>query len=436
MACYSRDDDLTRRQLVGRSIGLGITLYASKLLTVDRLVEAAQAQAAPEAPVLVSVFLPGGCDLLATLPPMDQVGRLNDLRRTLAVGDDIPRLPGESRLGVHPALADGPGGGIAGLFGAGKVGFLPGIDYADPDLSHFHSRHFWERGLVTQDAGPGWLGRWLDRHGSAENPLQGLSMDATLSPLLRAAAAPAAALDDPSDAALTFGGTWGAGADKAAATWAQLAALPRSGAGPQAAARVARQTQDVGRMLAPFARDERTGVDPLAGAGGDDIYPEGDFAGRLKSLAGLIAQPLGIRVATVDAPGDYDTHDDQPAELDAALRELSQGLSAFQADLEARGVADRVLTFVWSEFGRRPQSNESAGTDHGAGGIAWVQGTRARGGILSDVPDLGALDRDDNLAVTLDFRRVYASLLEGWMGTDATEVLPDAASAGRLALVR
>ena len=433
MACYSREDDLTRRQLIGRSIGLGLTLYGSKLLAVDRLLDAAQAQAAPEAPVLVSVFLPGGCDLLSALPPLEQLGRLNDLRRSLAVGDDLPRLPGESRLGVHPALTDGTGGGVAGLFGAGKVGFLPGIDYADPDLSHFHSRHFWERGLVTQDPGPGWLGRWLDAHGSQDNPLQGLSMDSTLSPVLQAASAPSAALDDPSDAALTFAGTWGPGADKAAAAWAQLAALPRSGAGPQATTRVARQTQDVGRLLAPFARDDRTGADPLAGP---VAYPDGDFAGRLRSLAGLLAQPLGIRVATVDAPGDYDTHDDQPAELDAALRELSRGLSAFQADLEARGVADRVLTFVWSEFGRRPRSNESQGTDHGAGGIAWVQGTRARGGILSEVPDLSALDRNDNLAVTLDFRRVYASLLEGWMGTDAAAVLPDAGSAGRLALVR
>jgi uncharacterized protein (DUF1501 family) len=433
MACYSRESDLTRRQLVGRGVGLGLTLYASKLLTVDRVIEAAQAQAVPDAPVLVSVFLPGGLDLLATLPPMQQLGRLNDLRRTLNVGDSIPTLPGESRLGFHPALGDGINGGIAGLFGAGKIGFMPGIDYANPDLSHFHSRHFWERGLITQDAGPGWLGRWLDLHGGADNPLQGLSMDSTLSPLLRTASAPAAALDDPNQAALTFGGTWGTGADKADALWAQLAALPRTGLGPSATVRVAAQTQGVARMLAPYARDDKAGTDPLAGP---IAYPAGDFADRLKSLAGLIAQPLGIRMATVSAHGDYDTHDNQPAELQDALGELSRGLSAFQADLEARGVADRVMTFVWSEFGRRPQSNESAGTDHGAGGIAWVQGTRAASGILSDVPDLGALDKDNNLAVTVDFRRVYSSLLEQWMGTDATEVLPDAASAGRLSLVR
>jgi uncharacterized protein (DUF1501 family) len=165
-------------------------------------------------------------------------------------------------------------------------------------------------------------------------------------------------------------------------------------------------------------------------------YPaDSDFAKHLSRLAGLLAQPLGIRVAAVDAPGDFDTHDDQPKELASALSEVSQGLAAFQADLEARGIADRVLTFVWSEFGRRPQSNDSQGTDHGAGGVAWVQGTRARGGILSDYPDLGRLDREDNLAVTIDFRRVYCSLLESWLGTDAAEVIPNAGAFGRVALV-
>ena len=120
------------------------------------------------------------------------------------------------------------------------------------------------------------------------------------------------------------------------------------------------------------------------------------------------------------------------------MREVGVGVvdPGEQADLEARGVADRVLTFVWSEFGRRPQANDSKGTDHGAGGIAWVQGTQARPGVLTDFPDLSRLDREDNLAVTVDFRRVYCSLLEDWLGTDAAEVIPNAASFGRLAVVK
>lgn len=438
MACYDRN--LTRRQMLGRGIGLGVTLYGARALPIFRVLENAEsaaAAAAPNAPILVSVFLPGGCDLLGTLTPLDQLGKLADLRRTLKLDDSLPRLAGASSIAINPALTKGLGGGIAGLFGEGKIGFLPGIDYAKPDLSHFHSRHFWETGIVSEGPGPGWLGRWLDKHGNADNPLQGLSLDGSLSPVLRSAVAPVAAVSSPGDAALEFAGTWGIGAEKAADAWERLAALPRSGPGPLAAGRAARLTQQVGTLLAPFAQTEdKVGnkADPVASPVA--YPPKSDFADSLRNLAGLLDAPLGIRVASVDAPGDFDTHDDQPAELTSALTEVSEGLAAFQADLEARGIADRVLTFVWSEFGRRPQSNDSQGTDHGAGGIAWVQGTRAKGGILSDMPDVTKLDHDENLQVTLDFRRVYASLLEGWMGTDAADVLPGARSAGRLELVR
>jgi uncharacterized protein (DUF1501 family) len=186
----------------------------------------------------------------------------------------------------------------------------------------------------------------------------------------------------------------------------------------------------VADVLAPYRKDEESGVDPLAAP---VEYPKNnDLADRLRNLAGLLAQPLGIRVAAVEADGNFDTHDKQTDDLGSSLKLVSDALSAFQADIEARGLADRVLTLVWSEFGRRPQQNESGGTDHGAGGFAFVMGTRAKTGILSDYPDLTKLDREDNLAVTLDFRRVYSSVLEQWMGTDAAAVIPNAGSFGRL----
>jgi uncharacterized protein (DUF1501 family) len=422
-----------RRRLLMRAAGAGLSYYAARAIAPARMLEAALAQG-PEAPVLVSVFLPGGCDLLSTLTPLDQNGRLNDLRRSLGTTDAAP-LAGESRLGLHAGLGEGLNGGVRGLFEAGKVGFLPGIDYANPDLSHFHSRHFWETGLITQTTAPGWLGRWLDRHGSADNPLQGLSLGGGMSPVLQTAGAPVASLDSPGDAKLTFAGTWDVGERAALDAWSRLAAeAPGGRPGPDAAKRSAALVRTVSDRLSPYIHDDDdTSPDPLAPP---VAYPKGDFADRLQRLAGLIALPLGVRVANVEAPGDFDTHDDQPKQLADALGEVSQALAAFQADLEARGVADRVLTFVWSEFGRRPESNDSKGTDHGAGGIAWVQGTRARGGVLTDYPDLGRLDGNDNLAVTVDFRRVYCSLLEQWMGTDATEIIPRAETFGRLAVTR
>jgi uncharacterized protein (DUF1501 family) len=426
------DSTLSRRQLIGRGLGAGLAIYAAKAMPLVRVLDAveAQAAAAPGAPVLVSVFLPGGCDLLDTIVPSSQYGRYADLRPGLKIAQ--PLALGSTGLGVNPRLGEGAGGGVKGLFEAGKIGLLPGIDYANPDLSHFHSRHFWETGLITPSSATGWLGRWLDHAGSKDNPLQGISMDAALSPVMRSSASPVAAVSSPDDAQFWIPDVWGDVFDRTMETWAQISSARPFAPGAAAAYASARQSKQVADILAPYKTDDN-GNDPLAGG---VAYPAGDLADRLKHLAGLLSLPLGIRAATVESNGDFDTHDNQAGDLGDGLAELSGALAAFQADIEARGLGDRVLTLVWSEFGRRPQQNDSGGTDHGAGGIAWVQGTRVRSGVLSDYPDLSRLDSEDNLAVTVDFRRVYASLLEQWLGTDAVAVIPNAGALGRLQLVR
>lgn len=420
---------LTRRQVIGVGVGVGLSIYAAKALPLSRALEAAaaDAQAAPDAPVLVAVFLPGGLDLLDSLIPMNDFGTYADLHRNVRV--DAPATLRGSALGIHPSLTQGVGGGIKGLYDAGKLGFLPGIDYPNPNLSHFHSRHFWETGLIVDSDSPGWLGRWIDANGNLDNPLQAMTLGSGLSPVIRARTAPVAAANS-ADAAFDLRGTYGVPYDEAMKTWAVLS---RGGGGPglKAAKHSSFLAKQVGDVLAPYAKTDSG--DPLAST---VTYPENSgFGDHLRTLAGLISKPLGVRVATVDARGNFDTHANQRNELNEALPDISQALGAFQADLEARGVADRVLTFVWSEFGRRPHDNDS-GTDHGAGGLAWVQGTRVRAGVLSEYPSLRDFDEDDNLKVTVDFRTVYASLIEQWLKTDAAAVLPNAGALGRIALVR
>jgi uncharacterized protein (DUF1501 family) len=420
---------LTRRQVLGLGVGGGLSLYLAQAMPIQRVLEApaAAAAAAPNAPVLVSVFLPGGVDLLDTLVPLHDYGRYADLRPSLKV-QGVPL--GGTSIGLHPSLARGVGGGVKGLYERGKIGFLPGIDYANPDLSHFHSRHFWETGLITDRSAPGWLGRWLDRAGSRDNPLQGVSMGYGLSPVMRSSRAPVAAVASPGDAGFWIRGVWGDAYDEAMAAYARLGKVRGGGHALSASREAARLAKLVADRLTPYA--EHDGVDPLASS---IAYPEdSDFGQRLRYLAAMISKPLGIRVADVEADADFDTHDNQ-AELTTLLGEVSESLSAFQADLEARGLSNRVLTFVWSEFGRRPEENDS-GTDHGAGGLAWVQGDRALPGVHSEYPDLNRLDRDDNLQVTIDFRRVYSSLLEQHLGTDAGAVIPRAGAFGRVALVK
>src|SRR3712207_8287746 len=299
---------VTRRQAIGRGLAAGLAVYAAQAMPLTRVFEAAAADAAaaPDAPILVSVFLPGGCDLLDTLVPQDQYGRYADLRPSLKVGD-VPPLGGGTALGINPALATGTGGGVKGLWDAGKIGFLPGIDYANPDMSHFHSRHFWETGLVTKNAASGWLGRFLDRNGGRDNPLQGVSMSNALSPVLRTGGAPVAAVSSPDSAQFWMPQVWGKSFDDAMAAWAQIAQRAAQTPGEHAAVTSARLTKEVADRLAPYKSDESKGIDPLRGS---VAYPDDNELGdRLKNLAGLLSQPLGIRVATGQSDADFDTHD-------------------------------------------------------------------------------------------------------------------------------
>ena len=168
-------------------------------------------------------------------------------------------------------------------------------------------------------------------------------------------------------------------------------------------------------------------------------YPDGDsgFPRQLAGLAAMLAASLPLHCVALTAPGAYDTHSDQPQALADGLDITARTLLAFQRDLEARGLADRVLTLVWSEFGRRGEENGSDGTDHGAAGTAFLIGARARGQMVGEFPGLAnGLDDDGNLKPTSDFRGVYCSLLEQWLGADASAVIPGARAFARSALVK
>ena len=148
----------------------------------------------------------------------------------------------------------------------------------------------------------------------------------------------------------------------------------------------------------------------------------------------MLSAGLPIRCASISAPGGFDTHDSQAETFDDDLGLVADTVAAFQADLEYRGLADRVITLVWSEFGRRPEENGS-GTDHGAAGSAFVVGTGVRGQMIGEWPGLAQLDADQNLLNTSDFRGLYCALIEQWFGVDAAAVIPGAAGFARPALI-
>jgi uncharacterized protein (DUF1501 family) len=419
---------LSRRRFLLRSAGVALSVYGATKLDLSALeVGVAEAAAGPAQPVLVSVFLSGGIDSLSVLAPIGDP-YYRRLRPTLALADDAGQPFSEDpRMHWHPAAAP-----FATLHGEGKLSVMPAIGYDHPDQSHFNSRHFYEVGALDRNLRSGWMGRFLDRAGSVDNPLQGLSFDGRLSPALAATRVPAATVSGNGQYDFDAPGVWGEMEQWMHDALSSLGSgLARSSdAGLRAAASAAMQASTLRRQLLPFGGQ---------GVASPVLYPQdggGDFPQSMAALAAMIAAGLPLRCVSVTAFGGYDTHDDQPGDLEEGLKATSETLLAFQRDLEARGVADRVLVQVWSEFGRRGEENASRGTDHGAAGLGLLLGTRARGTMLGEFPGLGQLDPDGNLRPTSDFRALYCSLLEQWLGTDAAAVMPEAARFPRLQVVK
>ena len=417
---------LTRRSFVARSAGLALAVYGAGSLGLGRFEEGiASAASGPARTVLVSIFLEGGADGLSLLYP-DGDPRYRVLRPKLALPAGAgPAFAGDARLRWHPALAP-----LAQLDGEGKVISLPSVGYTHPDQSHFTSRHYWEGGATDQRLLTGWLGRALDVIGTTDNPLQGLSLDGQLAPALASAKVPVAAIDGVSYSFWTSH-VWGQVEERMLDTLGHLGAARRSDPGLAAAGAITTDAHRLRQQLLPFSGDKGV-TSPVAYPTGDDSFPQ-----RLAGLAALLAAGLPLRCVALSAPGGYDTHADQAGDLAKGLDLTARSLLAFQRDLEARGLADRVLVHVWTEFGRRAQENGSAGTDHGAAGVGFLLGSRAAGGLLGEFPGLTTgLDEDGNVRATADFRAVYCALLEQWLGVDAERVIPGARAFARPKLVR
>jgi uncharacterized protein (DUF1501 family) len=412
---------LTRRRFVAGSLGLALSVYgAGRLRLFDEGI--ANAATLPPAPILVTVFLQGGADALSLLAPQgDPLYR--KLRPSLAVAGGTP-FSEDSRLAWHPALAP-----LAQLHGEGKVTVLPAVGYDHPDQSHFTSRHFWEVGATETSLLTGWMGRYLDVAGTADNPLQGLSLTGSLQPTLATAKVPVATVDGPDQYDFWAPGVWGEPETRMLEAFGTLGAVRGDDAATRTVAAVTAQADRLRQQLEPFAGKKL--APPVAYPTSSDSFPK-----QLAGLAAMIGAGLPLHCVALEATGSYDTHAGQAATLTPALTTTAASLYSFQRDLESRGVADRVLTLVWSEFGRRAEENGSGGTDHGAAGTAFLIGTRAAGGQVGEFPGLASLDADGNLKATSDFRGVYASLLEQWLGFDAARVIPSASRFARPTLVR
>lgn len=349
--------------------------------------------------VVVIVWMEGGNDGLNTVVPTDN-GTYYDLRGSTAIAPSAALGIGNGR-GLHPEL-----GYVQALFQQGDVAIIDGVGDPDNDLSHFESAARWmdgrdHGGLHTS----GWVGRYLDGLGG-NDPFHGVHIGRSVPLQMQGVRRTATGVPvrpggifDPSNAS---------DVDQR-----QMAALDAMASGSTGLGHL-------GDALAQAGRSSLAVASRLAPAYNPEL-PDGDLAPDMMLAARLINANLGLRVINVSY-GDFDGHAGHPAMHRDRMREFNQGLQAFHQTLDRR-FADRTMVLTLSEFGRRPKANNSSGTDHGSASTLLAIGPGVVGGFHGSFPSLTALDNRRNQVPTVDFRSVYANVLDTWLGADASEVL-------------
>ena len=406
----------TRREMLRLGLGSSALLACGPTVPLF-LARSANAMtdggASPKGRVLVVVQLDGGNDGLNTVVPYRDDEYRKRRPRLAIPAAEVKKV--DDRIGLHPQLEP-----FAKLLEQHRLAIVQGVGYPNPNRSHFDSMAIWQTARTTVDkAAPGWLARAIDRR-----PVSGPGGDAPGLHIHESFPLPGAL----------------AGGRQVVPSMARLEQFRRRlgmPQGPEAAAqidaldRLAKQDRGESGSLLQFvercslityassARLERV---QQGGSGARVDYP--DFYGlarRLKLIAQLVKAGLSTPIYYTHLDG-FDTHSGQLQQHANLLRELGSSLKAFLDDLEKAGESERVLVLVFSEFGRRLGENGSGGTDHGTAAPVFLLGQPVKPGLHGAYPDLTHLEDGDPIH-GVDFRRVYASLLDRWLGVPHRDVL-------------
>ena len=353
--------------------------------------------------ILVVLELSGGNDGLNTLVPYGDDAYYRH-RPKLGIRPKQLRVI-DAHHGFNPGMA-----GFERLYKDGQMAIVHGCGYAQPSFSHFTSMAYWHTAMPNSGEEYGWVGRLADAVDPRLTPNFLINIDGTQSLAVRARQHLPVAFDDPKR--FNRKGLF----EERAVLDAPPEADPQARGEEPPSLRFMREvalsareaSQRVREACAAYKTSVDYGIVPL----------------DLPKIAALIAADMPTRLYySAYRRNAFDTHVQQAELHQRLLTYTSDAVSGFMRDLERIGRADDVTLLVFSEFGRRVPENTSLGTDHGTANHMYVIGKPVRGGHYGALPSLTQLDAGDNLVHTTDFRRVYASLIEGWLGADAQPVL-------------
>jgi len=371
-------------------------------------------------PTLVVLQLTGGNDAINTVIPYSNP-LYYDNRTTVRINaDDVLKI--DNDFGFNPSMA-----ALKPFWDAGKMAVINGIGYPNPNYSHFRSMDIWYTAEPDKIATDGWLGqavRELDP--KADNVLTAVNFGRGLPRALALAGVPVASVAQLDSYGLL---TSLSSVDQRNSALDVFSCMYDDGFNDDAKMSPLKAADPMGEVLRYMGQtglDAQKGADILSTAIGKYSstvnYPKTSIGAYLKGIAQVKLADLGTRVFYT-SHGSFDTHASQLATHALLWREVSEAVSSFFADLREHNAADDVIMLLWTEFSRRVKDN-GAGTDHGAGGVAFVLGDPVKGGMYGEYPSLKDSELTiGNLKYNNDFRLTYSTILENWLQVEANPIV-------------
>ena len=392
----------TRRQFILQTLGSSALVSLSANVPGVLLGASAKTAARPGENILVVIQLSGGNDGLNTVIPFGDDEYYKN-RFTLAIGrNQVSKI--DDHVGFHPALD-----GFSSLLDDGLLSVIQGVGYPNPNRSHFESMDLWHTAHRAQESPRlGWLGRCLDNQSLADQ-LPAIHYGGDRQPLaLSTRAHPVPSITSLEQFRLKTGGD-----KKLTAQILQGIQQPRS---PD------NELLGFIHESASVALSTSQRLENIVDAeDSQNAYPQTRLGRKLRAISQLIDSGLPTQIYYVTHEG-FDTHSNQGPAHEGLLRELGQATQAFVEDLKQKGHADRTAIMSFSEFGRRVRENASRGTDHGTAAPLFVAGGKVKSGLANKHPSLTDLEQGD-LKFKIDYRQVYATILEKWLRVDSRAVL-------------
>ena len=373
-------------------LNLGAAIAAGTGLSSVFGVSAAKGAVANNGRILVVLELSGGNDGLNTVVPYTQ-DEYYRARPTIGIKPDaVLKLSDE--YGLHPNLL-----GWERLYKDGNMAIVHGCGYPNPNRSHFESMKFWHTGVPNAPESRGWIGRLADTVIPTEASGIVMNIAKEQSQAVSSTFHPPVVFSNPAAYRL----------DNAESQESAFENIMSN------RSKSARGNLDFVRRVTSTAADSSEFVRrTCANYRTNSDYGYGTVGTSLRNIAALIEARADARFYYTNFSG-FDTHVSQAPNQAGLFNQVGDAVLAFQADLKTMGREDDVVMLVFTEFGRRVKENASLGTDHGVAGPMYVFGNQVKGGFHGEHPSLSLLDQGD-LIMTTDFRSVYASMIQEWMG--------------------